>query len=284
MTLAGCRSGIHIVLAVGAARRRCQRPASSWTTTRSAERITTGAVKNPARTPYLLFHRAARSSRQGLGSARISAERVLDVGEHRAPSSRGPSGARPRSAWPVRARSDGAVRDTCGRSCAAQRLSASAAVALDVGVRLRTPALLAARFQSSPRDPSVRFRRCCRRPAIALASHGKPMSLARCPSGCALPNGYGIQATPGGPHVHSPLRGRAVRYRQADEPTEITQLPVDRGTRSVLHRCTPRFTLTASPATPDQPPTPPIQSVAITSPYCMMSIGSPRAPVSTNVR
>ncbi|WP_437572438.1 hypothetical protein [Sorangium sp. So ce542] len=39
----------------------------------------------PARTPYLPFHRAARSSGQGLESVRISAERTLDVSEHRAP-------------------------------------------------------------------------------------------------------------------------------------------------------------------------------------------------------
>ncbi|AUX35792.1 uncharacterized protein SOCE836_079910 [Sorangium cellulosum] len=44
-----------------------------------------GRSRIPARTPYLPFHRAARSSRQGLESVRISAERTLDVSEHRAP-------------------------------------------------------------------------------------------------------------------------------------------------------------------------------------------------------
>jgi hypothetical protein len=38
----------------------------------------------------------------------------------------------------------------------------------------------------------VRSRRCCRRPAVALASHGKPMSLACSASGWALPNAYSL--------------------------------------------------------------------------------------------
>jgi hypothetical protein len=52
------------------------------TTARLPERITTGAVKNPAWILYLPLGGAVRSSRQDLEFIRIFAARTLDASEH----------------------------------------------------------------------------------------------------------------------------------------------------------------------------------------------------------